>query len=59
MDIIAVPASQILQEWEVEMRIMATLTQPELAARKNQQRMVREREISRAFGRRYRIEEDC
>lgn len=35
MDIIAVPASQILQEWEVEMRIMATLTQPELAARKN------------------------
>ena len=59
MDIIAVPASQILQEWEVEMRIMATLTQPELAARKNQQRIAREREISRALGWHDRIEEDC
>ncbi|AXB03225.1 MULTISPECIES: hypothetical protein [Aeromonas] len=59
MDAIAVPASQILQEWEAEMRIRAKLTPPELAARERQQRMVREREISRAFGRRYRIEEDC
>lgn len=59
MDIIAVPASQILQEWEVEMRIRATLTQPELAARKSQQRIARERAISRALGWHYRIEEDC
>ena len=59
MDIIAVPASQVLKEWHAELCFRATLTEPELAARKRDQRRAREREISQAIGRPYRIEEDC
>lgn len=41
MDIIAVPASQVLKEWHAELCVRATLTEPELAARKRDQRRAR------------------
>lgn len=59
MDVIAVPASEIVEEWYAELRVRATLTEPEWVARKRDQRRAREREISQAIGRPYRIEEDC